>query len=337
MRYYGGKVPTYQWSFEACDIIAKLARLSSATFCTSHSHFRVGPMHRSIINLSGSSATVDLACPPLFSGPWKEVSPSTFVIMVGESSTSSSSRSSRGRKQGGFIKRLVKAHRGVQTPKVASSIPDRPTQTSMSCGPVCVDDCLVQTERMAQPKKHGYFKSTVVDLDHAIPDVGRISDSSIETSSSSSTDDSYQAEYNVRQKRVTFSDVSMRVYAATVSDSPNVSSTYPIGLDWKHTDETTVELDEFEEQRSATGGVLLRGFRRPKRLTPMDRFQRISELSGLSHGEIYELEHARSSRQPRTLPPESSMLGGFASVPVKRSHKSYQVVDIDSGYQCVDI
>jgi hypothetical protein len=193
--------------------------------------------------------------------------------------------------------------------------------------------------------------------------LGEAEETTIATGSTSecSTDDSYQADLRngslgsssdddddeedrdhigEPRKRVSFTSVSLRVYAPMVSDSPNASTTYPIGLDWKHSEAVTLPLEEFEDERSSRllddrPPVLLRGgFRRPRRLSPTDRFHRISDLSGLSHGEIYELEHARARRhlRPRTssssATPVKGRQGGFSV---------YQVVDIDSGYHRVDI
>jgi hypothetical protein len=235
---------------------------------------------------------------------------------------------------------------------------------------------LVKRETMTTMKQ-AHYASDIVDLDvlsdaelvvgmpmspHNDPSGG----ATIETGSTSecSTDDSYQADLRngalssssdddndsgEPRKRVSFSEVSLRVYAPMVSDSPNASATYPIGLDWKHTEAVTLPLEEFEDEKTSRASspddqvALLRGFRRPRRLSPIDRFHRISDLSGLSHGEIYELEHARARRHhhrsrptspecPPSLPTSSTTPKGKCG-----GGSVYQVVDIDSGYQCVDV
>jgi hypothetical protein len=239
---------------------------------------------------------------------------------------------------------------------------------------------LVKRDTMTTMKQ-AHYASDVVDLDvlsdtelvdgqyrlspmspHNNPSGGE----TIETGSTSecSTDDSYQADLRngnlssssdddndpgESRKRVSFSEVSLRVYAPMVSDSPNASATYPIGLDWKHTEAVTLPLEEFEDEKTSRASspddqvALLRGFRRPRRLSPIDRFHLISDLSGLSHGEIYELEHARARRHhhcSKPTPPEyTPALPTSSTTPKCKSCGGpvYQVVDIDSGYQRVDV
>lgn len=132
-------------------------------------------------------------------------------------------------------------------------------------------------------------------------------------------------------KRVRFSRVSVRTYAVTVGDSPRLTA-YPIGLDWLHSETVTLDINRFEKlfslARKDKDNVRknLRGFRRPRRLSPAQRFNRLTRISGISLEDLYDLESARTQKASEM--PITACCCDDETVPTKE-HNTYQVVDID--------
>jgi hypothetical protein len=136
------------------------------------------------------------------------------------------------------------------------------------------------------------------------------------------------------RRKVQFSSVSVRSYSLTVGDSPAMKS-YALSLDWAHTPTETLDIEMFEELYSSaktkpfTNGRNIRGFRLPARLKTADRFALLSEVTGHSPEDLYELNLSHLIQQNCSVTSGTDFL-------VENIVK-YEVVDADEFYQKVDL
>jgi hypothetical protein len=108
----------------------------------------------------------------------------------------------------------------------------------------------------------------------------------VESDSECSTSTGTSTEGLVEQKSVRFSKVQVRNYAAVVGDHP-LTRYFPLSIDWHHTEEQHVDLDEYEKNRAGTGEV--------RRLNFVERLARVSQASinGISRPELPDQEEQR--------------------------------------------
>jgi hypothetical protein len=89
---------------------------------------------------------------------------------------------------------------------------------------------------------------------------------------------------STHQQMVRFSVVQRREYSVTLGDH-SLPDCFPLSLDWSHTQEQEASLDDYERSREKSRRVPL--------LTPFERCERISNVTGLSMDELEAQEYKR--------------------------------------------
>jgi len=136
--------------------------------------------------------------------------------------------------------------------------------------------------------------------------------------------------------KVRFSTVSIRTYSLTVG-THNKAKAYPLALDWEHTPTETLDIDLFEEVFCSActkpKRKVVRGFRRPHRMSPNQRFRRLRAVTGQRQEYIYELELERTNRE-NALPATACHSDEGYDEDESRNHP-YQLADVDD-YQIAE-
>lgn len=153
----------------------------------------------------------------------------------------------------------------------------------------------------------------------------------IDSSSASECDSFEETETKVR-----FSTVSIRTYSLTVG-THNKAKAYPLALDWEHTPTETLDIDLFEDvfcsARTKPQRKVVRGFRRPHRMSPNQRFRRLGAVTGQRQEYIYELELERTNRE-NAMPATACHSDEGYDEDESRNHP-YQLADVDD-YQIAE-
>ena len=165
-----------------------------------------------------------------------------------------------------------------------------------------------------------------------------VSSQTASASSDSEFDDSFDThDPSNGDRRVQFSDVSIRTYSLVLGES-QASKSYPISLDWAHTPTKTIDISLFEllysasrkSASSAEPGKMVRGFRLPRRLRSAQRLALLSTVTGQEPEELYESNLARITRELEYIPPTACCSDdGF----VELRDKAYQLIDSDEYIQ----
>jgi len=187
------------------------------------------------------------------------------------------------------------------------------------------DAYFTRLDEHRESKKAETYKVTVIGED--APTLAETTDSSSE-----SDNDSLEE----RETKVRFSTVSIRTYSLTVGTHTKVNA-YPLTLDWAHTPTETIDLELFQEvfctARTKPKRKVVRGFRRPQRLKPAARFQRIQMVTGKRQEYIYEMELARTVRE--NVIPKGACCSDDGYVEDESRTNPYELCDIDD-YQTAE-
>jgi hypothetical protein len=87
-----------------------------------------------------------------------------------------------------------------------------------------------------------------------------------------------------KKKTVSFGNVQVQQYSATLGDHPCCEHGYPISLDWAHTEPKEYDLDWYDETRS-TGECA--------ELSVEQRVERIAKVAGISLEDVQKQERTR--------------------------------------------
>jgi len=103
-----------------------------------------------------------------------------------------------------------------------------------------------------------------------------------------------EEEQEEEEKHVTFGAVRVRRYSLTMGDNPNIRGGYPLGLDWKHTNEEVTDLEDFEDSRESDR-LLLENMQEEGRLSVEERKCRLQSM-GFTEKEVRHAEIQRKIR-----------------------------------------
>jgi hypothetical protein len=87
-----------------------------------------------------------------------------------------------------------------------------------------------------------------------------------------------------KKKTVSFGNVQVQEYSATLGDHPCCEHGYPISLDWAHTEPKEYDMDWYDETRS-TGECA--------ELSAEQRVERIAKVAGISLKDVQKQERTR--------------------------------------------
>jgi hypothetical protein len=166
----------------------------------------------------------------------------------------------------------------------------------------CIEDMVDPTFTLSNDshKKSSYVSITALfgKNEEAVPDMVDSSDSdadSVEETRSMLASCDVQTELSRVVKEVRFSTVQVREYAVTLGDHP-WSQSFPLSLDWAHTEMRERSVQEIEDEREALP-PWGRCFKLPPRLTRFQRKQRLLEVTGMSVEDLDEMEEERLDRE----------------------------------------
>lgn len=165
--------------------------------------------------------------------------------------------------------------------------------------------------------------------DNEAPDALELSDSSTASSSDCSS-------FDGSDRKVHFGNVSVRFYSLTLG-THSKNNAYPLTLDWSHSETESFDIDIFEDLCSAAKSKrkrkAVRGIRRPTRLTPAQRFQRLLGVTGLPMDHLYELELERTLQFDDISNTACDSDEGF--IEDEERNSPYQLCDVDE-YQIAE-
>lgn len=138
-------------------------------------------------------------------------------------------------------------------------------------------------------------------------------------------------------KQVRFGTVSVRTYRPTIGYARNHLANYPLSMDWHHSDQIVwsscqdFEKDVLMSKQQRPGRRLRRGFGVCRKLTALERFTRLSKVSGVSREVIHEMDLQRRNQVPPTAVDTDEVHDKMYVS--SSSSVFYQVVDLDNHSQ----